>query len=87
MPAAMGSARTPLGPKVGVKKKDVPVAKKNNNGELVKNSLQLKELYENTYKKRLEHRLMKTELIDMYTLKMNLFDMRFEVSKRIKSED
>ena len=53
----------------------------------MKNSLQLKELYENTYKKRLEHRLMKTELIDMYTLKMNLFDMRFEVSKRIKSED
>lgn len=73
--------------KLGVRKKEAPVAKKNEQGELVTNSLKLKELYENTYKKRLEHRSMKPELLDMYNLKMKLFNLRFEVSKRIKCEN
>ena len=73
--------------KLGVKKKDVPIAKKNEKGELVTNSVQLKKLYESTYKKRLEHRMMKPELVNMYKLKMNLFDIRLEVSKSIKSQD
>ena len=73
--------------KLGVKKKDVPVAKMNDKGELVTNSLKLKELYEDTYKKRLQHRKMKPELIDMYKLKMNLYDLRFEVTKQIKGKN
>ena len=73
--------------KLGVKKKDVPITKKNEKCELVTNSVQLKKLYESTYKKRLEHRMMKPELVNMYKLKMNLFDIRLEVSKSIKSQD
>ena len=46
----------------------------------------LKELYENTYKNRLSHRAMKPELFEMYKLKMNLFKMRLEVSKNVKTE-
>ena len=48
---------------------------------------QLKKLYETTYKKRLEHRKMKPELSRMYELKMELFSLRFEVCKNIKSDD
>ena len=72
--------------KIGIKKKSVPVAKKNEKGELVTNSSKLKELYENTYKKRLEHRQMKPELTDLYNLKMGLFSLRIEVTKNIKSQ-
>ena len=50
--------------KIGIQKISVPVAKKNEKGELVKNS-KLKELYVNTYRKRLEHRKMKPELTDL----------------------
>ena len=73
--------------KVGVKKQEIPVAKKNEHEELVTNSLKLKQLYEDTYKKRLEHRKIKPELIEMYNLKMNLFNLRMEVSKEIKCEN
>ena len=73
--------------KVGVKKQEIPVANKNEHGELVTNSLKLKQLYEDTYKKRLEHRKIKPELIEMYNLKMNLFNLRLEVSKEIKCEN
>ena len=51
------------------------------------NSLKLKQLYEDTYKKRLEHRKIKPELIEMYNLKMNLYNLRLEVSKEIKCEN
>ena len=71
---------------MGLKRREAPVAKKNEDGELVTNAQKLKELYESTYKKRLEHRSMKPELVNMYNLKMNLFNLRLEVSKGIKSE-
>ena len=58
--------------KLGSKKTEPPAAKKNENGELVTNSSELKQLYERTYKKRLEHRKIKPELENMYKLKMNL---------------
>ena len=35
--------------KIGGKKNDVPVAKMDQNGKLVTNTLELKELYRNTY--------------------------------------
>ena len=73
--------------KLGSKKTEPPAAKKNEDGELVTNSSELKQLYERTYKKRLEHRKIKPELENMYKLKMNLFDLRIEVSKEIKSDN
>ena len=48
---------------------------------------QLKKLYEETYRERLKHRVMKPELSSMFSMKMDLFNLRFEVSKNIKSED
>ena len=70
--------------KLGVRKKDV---KKNKKGDLVTYPVQLKQLYASTYKNCLEHRKMKPELVNMYNLMMNLFNMRFEVSKQIKYQD
>ena len=59
--------------KLGVKKHEPAVAKKNIKGEIV---TELKKLYEETYKRRLEHRIMKPELLNMYSMKMELFDLR-----------
>ena len=73
--------------KICSKKSDPPVAKLNEKGELVTEPTQLKKLYENTYKKRLEHRTMKPELEGMYNLKMELFNLRLEVTKNIKSDN
>ena len=70
--------------KLGAKKKDPPVAKMNENGKLVTNAVQLKELYRNTYQKRMEHRKMKPELMNMYTMKMYLYELRLLVSKETK---
>ena len=61
--------------------------KKNAIGELVTEPSKLKELYANTYKKRLEHRIMKPELQNMYQLKMSLFSLRIEVSGNLKSAE
>ena len=69
------------------KKPEPPTAKLNEKGELVTESSKLKELYETTYKKRLEHREMKPELMEMYNLKMELFSIRLQVCKNIKSEN
>ena len=65
---------------------ELPVAKKNEHGELVTEPEKLKKLYETTYKKRLEHRQMKPELMNLHKLKMGLFDIRLEVTANIKSE-
>ena len=76
-----------LGKQICKKKSEATVVKKNEKGELVTESSQLKKLYETTYKKQLEHRKMKPELSRMYELKMELFSLRFEVCKNIKSDD
>ena len=70
-----------------LKKSEPPVAKKNEKGELVTEPNKLKELYENTYKKRLSHRSMKPELLNMYKFKMDLFNLRLEITKRVKSDN
>ena len=69
------------------KKSEVPIAKKDENGKLVTEHSKLKQLYETTYKTRLEHRVMKPELKSLYDLKMNLFQLRLQVSRNIKSDD
>ena len=70
--------------KICAKKADPPVAKKNEKGELVTEPSQLKKLYETTYKRRLEHRIMKPQLEEMYKLKMELFSLRLEVTRNVK---
>ena len=69
------------------KKPEPPTAKLNEKGELVTESSKLKELYETKYKKRLEHREMKPEIMEMYDMKMELFSIRLQVCKNIKSEN
>ena len=68
-------------------KTTTPAAKKNTDGKLVTTSVQLKELYKNTYIKRMEHRKMKPELQNMYKIKMDLYQLRIEVCKKTKSSD
>ena len=68
------------------KKAEPPTAKKNDKGELVTESSELKKLYKSTYQNRLKHRIMKPHLQNLYKLKMDLFDMRFEVCKNLKSD-
>ena len=68
-------------------KTELPTAKKDDNGELVRERSKLKQLYESTYKKRLEHRIVKPELKNLYDLKMNLFQLRLKVSRNIKSDN
>ena len=72
--------------KICAKKPEPPVAKKNEKGELVTDTLKLKELYETTYKKRLEHRMMKPELAALYNQKMSSFNLRIEVTRNMKSK-
>ena len=73
--------------KLGGKKCAVPVAKIDSNGKLVTNSEQLKELYKSTYKNRMQHRIMKPELKQMFDRKMNLFELRIKVSKYQKCDE
>ena len=68
-------------------KTTTPAAKKNTDGKPVTTFVQLKELYKSTYIKRMEHRKMKPELEDMYQMKMELYNLRLEVCKKIKSPD
>ena len=58
---------------------------KDEGGNLIAAPLSLKKLYIETYKKRLEHRLMKDEYKDIYELKTLLWDLRFNEVKQVKS--
>ena len=73
--------------KLCANKSEAPTAKKNKNGKLVTGNSQLKQLYENTYKNRLKHRDIQPELQSLYNMKMYLFDLRFKVTKAIKSKN
>ena len=72
--------------KICPKKVEPPTAKLSESGEIISEPTKLKKLYEHTYKKRLEHRKMKPELINLFNLKMYLFNLRLEVTKKIKSK-
>ena len=72
--------------KISNTKSEPPLAKKNAKGELVTESSQLTKLYQTSFQKRIEHRSMKPNLLTMYQLKMDLFNLRLEVCKNIKSE-
>ena len=72
--------------KIFKKNSELPSAKIDENGEIVTTAAQLKKLYKNTYENRLKHRKIKPELIKMYTMKMDLFELRNKVCKNIKSK-
>ena len=69
------------------KKSDPPTAKINDCGDIISEPTALKKLYENTYKKRLEHRKIKPELEELYKRKMYLFNLRMEVTQKVKSRN
>ena len=62
-----------------------PVAKINQNGEMVSNKSELKNLYENTYKDRLKHRDMEPGYLKLKALKEGLFDLRMKLAKMRKT--
>ena len=58
-----------------------PVAKLNPNGDLVSNRDELKNLYTETYKDRLKHRIIQPNYSKLKELKDNLFEIRLKTSK------
>jgi hypothetical protein len=65
---------------------DPPMGKKDESGSLTTAPNLLKELYLRTYRNRLEHRVMKTDLMDIYFLKEELWTRRLEQLKTKKTE-
>ena len=64
---------------------DPPMAKRDEKGNLISSPLALKQLYLDTYSKRLAHREMKPEYMDIYFLKSELWKSRLANLKNIKS--
>ena len=69
------------------KSTDKPSVKLNPEGKLITNAEQLKQLYKDTYIERLHHREMLPEYRKLFYLKNYLFNIRVEVTSRIKSPD
>ena len=65
---------------------DPPMAKRDEKGNLITSPLALKQLYLDTYTKRLAHRDMKTEYMDIYFLKSELWKSRLENLKNTRSQ-
>ena len=63
----------------------LPVCKKNMRGEIITNSEELKSLYLETYQNRLRHRPISKDLVNLKTLKEQLFMKRLTLSKLRKS--
>ena len=64
---------------------DPPMAKHDKNGNIITAPVALKNLYIETYKERLKQREMKTDLLDVYCLKTELWMSRLENMKAIRS--
>ena len=64
-----------------------PSAKFNEKGKLVTDKNELKDLYKNTYIKRLSHREILPQYSTIFNLKNYLFNLRIIVSSKIKSSD
>ena len=63
-----------------------PIAKLDENGDLVTEKMKLKNLYTNVYKTRLKSREIRPDYAQLKELKNLLFDMRIKLSKLRKSE-
>ena len=66
---------------------DPPMGKKDENGNLITAPRLLKDLYLRTYQSRLENRLMKEDLQDIFFLKEELWSSRMEELKKKKTPD
>ena len=66
-------------------KTDPPMGKKDEKGTIITAPSLLRNLYQQTYSKRLEHRIMKTELMDIFFLKEELWLWRIEEIKNKKT--
>ena len=64
----------------------LPFAKKNDDGKLVSSQMELKELYLQTFIRRLRHRPIKSELENIKSLKEELCSKRLELARIGKSE-
>ena len=65
---------------------DVPIGKKDKSGNVITNHEGLKHLYLQTFTHRLRNRPIKHEFLDLKQMKMELFDLRLELSKYKKSK-
>ena len=65
----------------------VPVAKKDEHGNLVSNKKQLQDLYVKVYKDRLTHRTIRPEYSQMKENKEYLFQLRLKLSKTEKTSN
>ena len=66
---------------------DPPMAKRDNNNNLVTSPLPLKNLYLNEYVHRLRHREIKPSLTLLKSLKEDLWERRFRLMSMVDSED
>ena len=73
--------------KLNPKQLDPPMAKVDKGGNLITAPPLLRKLYLDTYVDRLRHREMKPNLLDVYEMKMKLWNYRLAVMKTNKSED
>ena len=64
-----------------------PSAKLNKKGKLVTDKGKLKQLYVDNYTERLSHRKVHPGYETLFQLKMYLYDLRLESSRKIKSSD
>ena len=65
---------------------DPPMAKRSAGGDLISNPVTLKQLYADTYKDRLRHRVIRPGYEELESLKKFLFNLRLSLSKTRKSE-
>ena len=65
---------------------DPPMAKRNSNGDLISNPDMLKQLYVDTYKNRLRHRVIRPGYEQLETSRSFLFNLRLSLSKTRKSK-
>ena len=69
------------------KQLDPPMAKHDKGGNLITAPSLIKKLYSDTYSDRLSHRELKEDFSEVYDLKMQLWERRFELLKLKKSQD
>ena len=81
--AGMWKLRSKLRPK----QLDPPMAKIDKGGNIITAPSLLRKLYLDTYVDRLRHREMKPELMEVFNMKMTLWDFRLELLKENKSRN
>ena len=64
----------------------VPVGKKDGKGNIITNHEGLKHLYLQTYVNRLRNRPMHSDFEEIQKMKMKLFELRLQLSKKRKSK-